>query len=292
MPNITIDKDICKKDGFCAKACTRTVFQQNEKHTIPKIDNLHMCYGCGECVAICPHGAISHSNYPKGTVTQIVPENIPSYEQVMELIRSRRSHRLFKKKTVEKDVIEQVLEAARFAPSGHNEQSTEFIVVQDQKTIREITVLTAGYLEKLVGHFSNPIGRTITKFILGRRGSSYVAKMVPELKGLLESFNNGTDWVLREPPVLILFCADNAAGSFMRINATLAVQNATLAAEAYGLGSFYTGFLVLAAEYDDKLNKLLDLPETHQIYGGIAMGYPKLKYKSWPQRNPMKVKWM
>ncbi|MCP4674683.1 MAG: 4Fe-4S dicluster domain-containing protein [Deltaproteobacteria bacterium] len=292
MPRIAIDKDLCKKCGRCAKACVRTVFQQDEKGSSPRIENLSLCYACGECVAVCANGAISHSDYPEGTVTPILQEQLPSLEQTMELIHSRRSHRLFKNKAVEKEAIEQVIEAARFAPSGHNEQSTEFIVVEDQKVIREIAELTAGYIEKLVGNFSNPIGRTIVRFVLGRRGSKYVAGMVPELKHVVERFNTGTDWILRQPPVLLLFCADNAAGSFMRINATLAVQNATLAAEASGLGSYYTGFVILAAEQDDKLNKLLDLPATHQIYGGLAMGYPELKYKNWPERNPAKVKWL
>ncbi len=291
LPTITIDTSRCKKDGFCAKACTRTVIQQGKKGTVPSVENLVMCYGCGECVAVCPHGAISHSDYPDGTVTPIIPDQLPSYAQVMELVRSRRSHRLFKKKSVEKEAIGQVIEAARFAPSGHNEQSTEFIVVQDEKVIREISTLTAGYLEKLVGNFGNPIGRTIASFVLGRRGSKYVAKMVPELKEVVKRFNSGTDWILRDPSSLILFTADNAAGSFMRINASLAVQNATLAAEAAGLGSFYAGFLILAAEYDDKINKRLDLPDTHQIFGAMALGYPTLKYKSWPERNPATVKW-
>jgi len=48
---------------------------------------------------------------------------------------------------VERDVIEKVLEAARFAPSGHNEQTTESIVVQGKKNIHEIGALTAKGLE-------------------------------------------------------------------------------------------------------------------------------------------------
>jgi hypothetical protein len=42
-------------------------------------------------------------------------------------------------------------------------------------------------------------------------------------------FNSGTDWIMRDAPLLILFCADSAGGSYMCYNANLAVQNATLA---------------------------------------------------------------
>jgi Fe-S-cluster-containing dehydrogenase component len=116
---ITIDANVCKKDGLCAMTCTYGIFQQEVKGTIPKIDNvmLEKCYRCGQYV--------------------------PSYDQVLELIRSRRSKRLFNDTPVKRDVLEKVLEAARFAPSQHNEQSTEFVVIQDRKILHEITALTA-----------------------------------------------------------------------------------------------------------------------------------------------------
>jgi ferredoxin len=150
MIAITIDADVCKKDGLCAMTCMRAIFQQEEKDTIPKIVDQEHCYTCGQCVAICPHDAISHSDYPKDTVKPVKPEYVPSYDHVMELIRSRRSKRSFKKKQVEKEVMEKVLEAARFAPSGHNEQTTEFVVVQNKETIQKIASLTAGHLVKNV----------------------------------------------------------------------------------------------------------------------------------------------
>jgi len=119
MVEIKIDSDICQKDGLCAMTCTFGIFQQEEAGTIPKIDDvmLEKCYRCGHCVSICPHGAISHSHFPKDAVNPIKLENLPSYDQVLELIRSRRSKRLFKDNPVERDALEKVLEAARFAPS-------------------------------------------------------------------------------------------------------------------------------------------------------------------------------
>jgi Fe-S-cluster-containing hydrogenase component 2 len=125
MPEITINKDVCRKDSLCAMACIRTVFHQEEKNTVPVIDR---CFGSGHCVAICPQGAISHTAYPKGSAHPISPVFVPNYAQIRELIRSRRSKRLFKEKTVKKVIIEKVVDAARVAPSGHNEQSTGYIV--------------------------------------------------------------------------------------------------------------------------------------------------------------------
>jgi nitroreductase/NAD-dependent dihydropyrimidine dehydrogenase PreA subunit len=292
MLEISINEDVCKKDGFCARACVSGIFQQEKMGTIPKIEHTERCILCGHCVAICPHGAISHSHFPEGSVSPLRADLVPTYDQVLELIRSRRSKRLFKAKTVERDVIEKVLEAARFAPSGHNDQSTEFIVIQDKKKIHEIAALTAGYLGKLAKQFQNPIGKTIMSLILGRRAVDYVAEFAPEVEGLVSMFHDGIDWILRKPPVLLLFCADSIGGTMTSINANIALQNATLAAEALGLGCFYTGFVIIACDRDDSIAKLLSLPKTHKIYGGLAIGYPQLSYTKWPERNPAKVTWM
>ncbi len=292
MPEITINTDVCKKDGLCAMTCMRGIFQQQEKNTIPKIVGPEYCYSCGQCVAICPNGAISHSDYPQGTVNPIRSDYVPTYDQVLELIRSRRSKRLFKETTVEKDEIEKVLEAARFAPSGHNEQTTEFVIIQDKEIIHEIGTLTAEGIGKLAQYTRNPIGRMMMRRALGRRGAAYVAGLAPEFEGLVSMFNTGTDWILRQAPVLVLFCADSAGDFFARVNANLALHNAALAAETLGLGCFYAGFVVLAADRDNGIARLVSLPETHKIYGALAMGYPRLKFKNWPERNPLKARWV
>jgi nitroreductase/NAD-dependent dihydropyrimidine dehydrogenase PreA subunit len=292
MLEITIDADVCQKDGACAMACTRDVFRQEETGTMPKIVGLERCFGCGQCVAICPQGAISHSGFPEGTVTPIRPEHVPTYDHVLELIRSRRSKRLFKQRPVDRDVIEKVLEAARFAPSGHNEQSTEFVVIQDEQILQEIAILTAEGLANLVQPLGNPIGTMMMRRAMGRRGTAYLAELAPELEHLVALFYEGTDWILREPPVLVLFCADSAGEFFARVNASLALHNAALAAETLGLGCYYTGFVVIACDRDDRIARLVGLPETHQIYGALAMGYPRLKFNKWPERNPARVTWL
>ncbi len=294
MFEIKINTDLCKKDGLCGLTCPVSIFQQEEKATIPTIaeDQLEICFGCGQCVSICPQGAISHSHYPDGTVHPVRSEYLPSYDQVLELVRSRRSKRSFKKKKVERDVIEKVLEVARLGPSGHNEQSTEFIVVQDEQMIYEIGRLTAAGLKKLAMPFRYTIGRMMMRWMIGPRGAAYVGELAPEFEALASMYNSGTDIIIHEPPMLILFCADSIGGTFAGTNANIALHNAALAAETVGLGCFYTGFVVTVSERDDSIAKLVGLPETHKIYGALAMGYPRLNFKRWPERNPAKVTWL
>lgn len=294
MLEITIDADLCAKDGLCAMTCPVAIIKQKEKSTIPTIDNadLDRCFRCGQCVALCPHGALSHSHYPEGTLNPVRADILPNYEQVLELVRSRRSKRLFKDKVVERDVIEKVLDAARFAPSGHNEQSTEFVVIQDKEMIHEIGALTAKGLTRMAMPFQYGIGRMIFRFAYGKRSVEYLTELAPEMAGLADLYNEGTDLILHNPPLLIFFCADSIGGTFAGTNANLALHNATLAAETLGLGCFYTGFVVIVSERSDSIAQFIGLPETHKIYGALAMGYPQLKHRKWPQRNPAKITWL
>jgi len=225
-------------------------------------------------------------------VTPIRPEYAPTYDHVLELVRGRRSRRSFKDQPVDREVIEKVLDVARFGPSGHNEQSTEFVVVQDEGIIREIAALTAKGLARKAMPFQSAIGRMIMRLVLGRRGAEYVGELAPELLGLVDLYNSGMDLILREPPVLILVCADSVGGTFAGTNASIAVHNAALAAEGLGLGCFYPGFVVYVSESDDSIARLVGLPETHRIYGALAMGYPRARYEKWPERNPAKVTWL
>lgn len=177
MLEITHNADLCRKCGLCAMTCPVVIIQQEEKGTVPKVYNadLERCQCCGHCVAICPQGALSHSHFPEGTVNPIRSEYVPTYDQVLELIRGRRSKRSFKDKPVERGVIEKVLEVARFGPSGHNEQSTEFVVIQDKDIIQEIAALTAKGLTRMTMPFRYGIGRMMMRLMLGQRGAAHAA---------------------------------------------------------------------------------------------------------------------
>ncbi len=56
----------------------------------------------------------------------------------MEVVKKRRSIRRYRQDPVPEKLIEQVLEAARLAPSGGNRQPWHFVVVRDAETKRRL----------------------------------------------------------------------------------------------------------------------------------------------------------
>ncbi|RLE85870.1 MAG: nitroreductase family protein [Thermoprotei archaeon] len=59
-------------------------------------------------------------------------------EELMRVIRSRRSIRSYENKPVNKELVLRCLEAAIWAPSANNSQPWEFIVVTDPETRRRL----------------------------------------------------------------------------------------------------------------------------------------------------------
>lgn len=55
------------------------------------------------------------------------------YKIALELIRRRRSCRAFTAEVPAREVLEEILEAGRYAPSGMNSQRTRFFVAQGEK---------------------------------------------------------------------------------------------------------------------------------------------------------------
>ena len=60
------------------------------------------------------------------------------YDDLLELLRSRRSIRRFSDRPVSRTEIARLLEAARWAPSNHNRQPWKFIVLEDRQEIQTL----------------------------------------------------------------------------------------------------------------------------------------------------------
>ncbi|OPX99604.1 MAG: Ferredoxin-1 [Syntrophorhabdus sp. PtaU1.Bin002] len=289
MPIVTIDPQRCKKDGLCVRICEK-VFAQAVEGSPPVVVHEENCNSCGHCVLVCPAGAITQTDCPPEKVHPVRKEILPSYESMREMVVARRSIRTFKKKDVEKEMIERIIDAARFAPSAKNTQSTQFIVVQDKPLLQTLASATAEWLGKIAKQLKNPLMRKLY-LLRGEKNAEEVTQWISQFELIVKRMRSGSDPILFNAPALVLFHADQSA-SFAEANANLAVQNATLIASSLGLGTFYTGYLVAACTRDKAARRLLKLPRNHKAYGGLALGYPEITFSKWVERNPAIITWM
>ena len=72
-------------------------------------------------------------------------EDLPSPESLLALLKSRRSIRRYRPDPVPDEMVEQLLEAGRWAPSATNRQPWTFIVVRDEAIRQQIAEHAAFY---------------------------------------------------------------------------------------------------------------------------------------------------
>jgi nitroreductase len=253
------------------------------------------CIACGQCVAICPQSAISHSEFPSIAIRAIQFERMPTTEQVMALLKTRRSIRAFRDKPLAKDTIERIIDGARVAPSGHNSQSTEFLVVRDRAVLNKVSAKVIEYLKFEIKRFANPLFRTLA-LLADRELAESGLHEIPGFEQIIQMFESGADPVLNGAPALLAFHAPRTVG-FADINAQLALQNASLVAHSLGIGHFYTGWVLspcrapMARAWNERIPSLLGIPPGNVLYGALALGYPIPRFKNMIERKPPHIRW-
>jgi nitroreductase len=258
---------------------------------VPEVRAISRCIACGHCVVACPVEAIEHSEFPPGSFGLLTAALLPSSAQVFELLRARRSIRQFHDQPVPRPILERVLEAARTAPSAHNYQKTQYVVVQEAETRKRLFDLLVEFYARLARQVGNPLVRAAYRLQLSKTEVDSVVRLRSDFDMIAEQVRQGEDPLLHHAPCLIVVHAERDL-NFPETNAALALHNATLMAQSLGLGGFLIGYLVAASARDRRFAKLLEIPAPHRVYGALALGYPKRSHTHWIGRKPLVTKWM
>jgi nitroreductase len=155
-----------------------------------------------------------------------------------ELVKHRQSTRAFDtSRTVDRDVINRVLEAGRLSPSACNAQPWHFIVVDDPELKDKVADAASARLLGM-NHFTK---------------QAPVHIIVVEEKVNLSS---GIGGMVKDK-------------HFAFLDIGIATAHICLAAEAEGLGSCILGWFAEA-----KMKKLLNISENRRVVLDIVIGYP------------------
>lgn len=275
---INIDASTCIKCDRCVKVCPSEVFAKSEAGT-PNIQNIEICIKCGHCVAICPTDAINHDVFSSEKVHPFEKKELPSAEQLMLLLKSRRSRRIFTKEPVPEYLIDQILEAAHRAPTASNSQRVSYKVITDPEQLKMVSDYTIKTFSKIANLLNFPLVKPFIKLF-----APDIAKYIPGFKEMENEYKSGKDIILRGATALILIYTPKNQ-HFGCADANLAYQNGSLMAETLGIGQFYTGF-VLSAMAQDKKGKLIKaLGIKGKVQAGMALGVPQLQYSKYIDRK-------
>lgn len=283
LHNIKINTLACTSCSRCVRVCPADILAMgdNKKATTSNTEN---CIGCGHCVDVCATDAIEHSLFSKEKIHPIDYSQMASSEQIMLLLKARRSNRAFSATPIPSDYLNLILEAAHLAPTATNSQKVEFTLITNPQKLRFISQFTLDTFSAVVKKLENPILKPILKRIIG----DSVYRYVPKFKQMAEEYATGNDMILRKATAVIFFHTPES-NRFGSADCNLAYQNGSLLAESLGVSQFYTGF-VCTAIAQDKSNKLRNaLGIKGKIHAGMALAMPSFKFKNYTDREEIKV---
>ncbi len=276
--NLLIDESTCIQCDRCVKVCPSEIFVKSELG-IPTFQNIEFCIKCGHCVAVCPTDSIEHETFPKEKIHSFKSNELPTPEQLMLLLKTRRSRRIFTKEPVAEFLIDQILEAAHRAPTASNAQRVFFKVFSDPNDLKLISDYTIEIFSKIAKFLNFPLIKPFLKLF-----APEIAKYVSGFKKMEDEYKAGKDIILRgATTVIFIYTTKNQY--FGCADANLAYQNGSLMAETLGIGQFYTGFVLsaLAQDKKGKLSKLLGIKGT--IHAGMALGVPVIHFSKYIDRR-------
>lgn len=272
MDLFEVNQQSCNKDGICAAVCPAGLidFQKGECPT-PIAEAEEVCIRCGHCVAVCPTASLSHREMSMEKCPSIQKELHLSIAQCEQFLRARRSIRTYKEQSVPKNELLKLIDLARYAPTGHNTQSVEWLVLGSRDELKHLAGITVDWMRWMLDNMSE-------------------IALSLHLDRAIRRWEEGKDIILRDAPIVIVTHAAKD-DLIARTSSTIALSYLELAATSMGLGCCWAGFFHAAATNFPPMMEALPLPEGHQSMGSMMVGYPRFSYHRLPLRKPPGITW-
>jgi len=188
--------------------------------------------------------------------------------EALEAIMTRRSTRDYKPEPVEKEKINQILDAGRQAPSGGNNQTNHFLVIRNRDVLNRLT----GMVEKAFARME------ITE-------NTYAS-----MKHSINASRKGGYVFCYNAPVLIIVANRRDYGNNIA-DCACAIENMMVAANALDLGSCWINQLKWLNDEPEIVEYLrgFGMEEDERVYGAVIIGYPSSE-TDMPNRSLMTLK--
>lgn len=272
MPSLLIDTEKCNQCGFCATECPLNIIELMEIESSPRWtqDGETLCIHCGHCVTVCPTGAITLDTIRPEDCQRVRRDALPSPEQVELFMKSRRSIRVYKPEPLGREMLTRLIDVARYAPTGHNAQLVQWLVIENADEVKRLAGLTADWLEWMISEMPE------------------IAEMMHAPR-IVSNWKSGTDVITRGAPHMVIAHINREIGQLG--DCQIALAHLELAAHALGVGACWAGYVQLAASMFPPMIEVLRLPEGNQSFGAMMLGYPAHRFLRIPPRNAPAIEW-
>jgi nitroreductase/NAD-dependent dihydropyrimidine dehydrogenase PreA subunit len=285
---IAVNQETCTRCGACVALCISRVFElADEQVTVVAPEE---CSLCGHCIAACPTDAINHSEYQLEQFPLLDPTALPSLDVLADVLRERRSSRVFRGQPVPRQVVRKLVDAARWTPSANNEQPVDWLVFDDPDRIVALSAQVVGVLAHTARLLRNPLLRPFLRLALGAEKVKKGLESADSFERLAQRHAQGEDPIFRHAPVVLVAHVPND-DYFGRDDAIYATYNLMLAAQRIGLGTCQIGYFLVALDRSRELRSALGLPDGRRVEVALTLGYPKYRFRRVPPRRQPDLLW-
>jgi len=258
MIDFKIDESKCITCGLCAQDCPVGIIDMAPLPSIRR-SREKLCLKCQHCLAICPTAAVSIlGNNPEDSMSS--KGEIPTYEAMTRLIKTRRSIRKYLPENLDTNLIHELLETTAYAPTGHNYNSVHFTLIDNREDLELFrdkvfeAIKKAGEAKTLLPQF---------EFL-------YAIQKVWE--------NNGVDVIFRNAPHLLIASAPKKNSSPLP-DCLIALSYFELLANSHDIGTLWNGMLTwVLNDIDPSIAELIGIPKDYTVGYGMVFGKSAVKY--------------
>jgi len=181
--------------------------------------------------------------------------------ELLQIIKKRRSVRVYKAGRMTDKQLETILEAARWAPSGANTQPWEFVVTRDRQKMRRAREIF--YNEWKQRKLEDPVNyKGLSKYYVGDAAVLVL--------------------VCGDPRTMQVYLTTRQPGDrekLFQASVASAVEQMMLMAASMGLGTVWVS---VREEIEPELRDLFRVPQPLRLLWVVPIGHPRF----WPKGKP------
>lgn len=290
---VIVDREKCIKCGECVEFCSSYLKIGEDGFPVARAnndkENLMGCIQCGSCMMVCPQDAIEiiGQDIDKEHLRELNP-NLPDYDAINSLFLKRRSCRKYKEEDVSKEDIEKIINAAATAAVSIPPSEVKVLVIQGRDKIQELAQEVSKSLERFTKNM-NPISLGLIGLLAGRaQYKMFKDFILPLSKEIVDKRKQGVDYLFYDAPVLMVFYGTEMTD---KEDCLIAATQATIAAEALGLGTCFIGTVASLLQNDPKMRKKYNISKGDKVGTAFILGHPDMKFRKAFQRKFKEVKY-
>lgn len=287
--DLSVIPDICTSCGKCVRECGHHVPIKGKNHINP---NNPKCSKCYHCYTVCPQNAIKLIQSAQAPDLQKDLLKSITYESLTNFLAYRRSIRRFQDKNVDDDIIEKLIDKARYIPSGGNSHSYEFTIMRNKTAKTQLKDELAKIYKMRSLILNDPMLRNIVKPFVNKKMRGFLKdkRYRERIKRLIKKIYHGVDPFFYDAPVVIIIHSKEQIPT-PKEDCVLAGYNICLMAQVLGLGACYVTLAQNAINSSMKCKKILHLMPEDNVNAVIVVGYPAVQHQRIAPRPEKQIRW-